>query len=117
MWAEAAYYEAQGEALYTPEEMQDELRRIQEEREEHDAWEDMVQEWIGLRKAMTKQEAPLHQIALEALHIERARLSMNEQKRLANVMRRCGWERVKSHGNFLWQPGTVEESPRAGGTL
>ena len=35
---------------------------------------------------------------------------MPEQKRLANVMRKCGWELKKSDGRRLWMPVPVSAS-------
>ena len=46
LWAEAAHYEAQDEAIFVKDdEMRHALRAAQEEREEYDVWEDAVQEW------------------------------------------------------------------------
>ena len=115
LWAEAAHYEATGEPVYV---QNDAIRRAlcaaQEEREEHDAWEDAVQEWKeNCKAARTKFEdskPSLHEIAFAALNIEKARLNMAEQKRLANVLRKCGFELKKSNGKRWWQLVSLSEA-------
>ena len=108
----AAHYEAQGEAIYVKDDaMRARLRAEQEEREECDAWEGLVQEWIDgrvkLNVAFDEAKVPLHTIAAVALDIEAARFSMAEQKRLANVLRKLGWELKKSDGKRWWRPVPV----------
>jgi hypothetical protein len=108
LWAEAAHYEAQDEPIYVKDDaIRRALRAAQEEREEHDAWEDAVQEWkeklVNANTKFEEAKLSLSWIAYAVLNIEEARFNMAEQKRLANVLRRCGFELKKSDGKRWWQ--------------
>ena len=66
LWAEAAHYEAQGEAIYVKDDaIRRALRAAQEEREERDVWEDAAQEWIEQRMKASSlpKKAPLHEMS------------------------------------------------------
>lgn len=121
LWAEAAHYEAQGEAIHVKDAaLLARLRAAQEEREENDVWEDAVQEWINkcveAKTEFHKTKPSLSDIAFAALKIATAYFSMPEQKRLANVLRKLGWERMKSNGERWWQPVPLSAASASTGT-
>src|SRR5579883_388857 len=109
LWAEAAHFEALGEALELPKHLYDEATAAQLAREEEDEWEGLVLAWLdsnypASKDAFREQRVTLVQVATGTLDIELGRFDSVLQKRLARCMRKSGWTRaVKSNGHWYWE--------------
>jgi predicted P-loop ATPase len=76
----------------------------QEARYEDDAWEEAVDTWLAGRTRVTVLE-----VAKEALHIETPRIGTADQRRIAAVLERLGWQRGKDwKGRFYQRPAHDE---------
>lgn len=65
----------------------------QDRRFEADAWEEAVSNWLANR-----DDATVAEVASGALHIMKDRLGTAEQRRIAAILERLGWERGKRVG-------------------
>ncbi len=64
------------------------IRPRQESRYDVDAWEELIAPYLSERRFVKITE-----VAVEALHLERARIGTSEQRRIASIMERLGWRR------------------------
>jgi predicted P-loop ATPase len=81
------------------------IKPEQDQRYEDDAWGDPVRSWLS---AQIGNEFTMAEIAFGALGLERSRLGMMEQKRIASILQMDGWKKIKSHGRMVWRaPGSV----------
>jgi predicted P-loop ATPase len=76
------------------------IKPEQDKRYEDDAWGDPLREWPA---AQGVSEFTMAEISFGALGLERARLGMIEQKRIAAILQMDGWKKVKSHGRMVWR--------------
>ena len=77
------------------------LQGEQEERYEADIWESDISTWLHGR-----ERATLREVASGAMGIARDRLGTAEQRRLAAIMRRLGWEQRRTAQDRWWEPAT-----------
>ena len=77
----------------------------QEARYEADAWEEAVARYTN-----EKQRTTILEVAREALHIETPKLGTADQRRIAAILERNGWQRAARgpNGERFWEP-----SPRS----
>jgi predicted P-loop ATPase len=73
----------------------------QEARYETDAWQDMIETYLG-----TQTQVTVGQVAKEALFIETARIGTADQRRISAIMERLNWKRqpVDWQGKRWWTP-------------
>jgi hypothetical protein len=117
LWAEAAYWEAQGESIRLPKELWKIAAAEQKAREEFDAWDEVVADWLEAelrdsRNLMGDQyQTRIIDVAKGAIGIETSRLDGRTEKRIARAMKRAGWTRGKrSHGQRYWKLATPAQS-------
>ena len=72
---------------------------VQEERLWVDAWEPKVRAFLLSRGSTT-----LLAVAEEGLGFDTARFGISEQRRLAGVLRQCGWILKRSRQSRVWEP-------------
>jgi Virulence-associated protein E len=112
LWAEAAHWEAQGEAIHPPKGMLDELTHRQSQRLVADEFDTVIHPWLDEHYSteagmFDKKETTLIEVAGSALSLETGRLDAGLQARIAKSMRRAGWEfSRKSNGRRLWKRKT-----------
>ncbi len=73
------------------------IRPEQDARYEADAWEQAIGDWIN-----TVSKTTILQVARDALHIETPKLGTADQRRIAAVLERLGWEAKRSNGVRIW---------------
>jgi predicted P-loop ATPase len=73
------------------------IQPAQDARYEADAWEQAIGDWIH-----TVSKTTILQVARDALHIETPKLGTSDQRRIAAVMERLGWEAKRSNGVRTW---------------
>lgn len=96
----------------------DHIRSEQEARFEADAWESEIERWLkapvrgeaGIVAARTRVQ--VSEIARDALGIATAKIGTAEQRRIARVLDRLGWERVKDSLGRGYVPPRDDESLR-----
>lgn len=91
LWAEAAYYEAQGESITLPQELWDEAAAIQKSRVEHDPWIDILMN-ISAERVNGHFRITPAEIFQEYLLLPKEKWTNALSKRLAAAMRQLGWE-------------------------
>jgi hypothetical protein len=101
LWAEAAEVEASGIALVLPKELWGEASEAQDERRQHDPWDDILTntkgELYATKDGSTKQEWIKLTDLLMRLDIKPDRASPELYKRLKKVMKRLGWTKGKHY--------------------
>jgi hypothetical protein len=102
LFAEAAEVEAKGEPLTLPKELWAEAGVAQEERRQHDPWDDILAGASGVNyrstdDSLTEQEWVKARDLLVQLQIAHDRATPELYKRLKRVMRRLGWESGKHY--------------------
>lgn len=95
LFAEAIVRFKDGENWY---EMPESTLQEQDERRMADAWEEPVAEWL----AVQLQGMSLSTVAREALSINLENFHLPDQKRVAQCMRRAGWEVKHTEFGNLW---------------
>lgn len=91
LWAEACYYEAQGETVWLDDVIIERAAiREQADRVATDPWDDPVAAFIQGRKATG---ARIAEIMETCLFIEKFRQDMRAYRRVASILRRLGWEK------------------------
>jgi len=107
LWAEAAAIESRAVPLLLPEALWSETARLQDERLDHDPWEDLLAAVTGKTKTpdgklyMTGDGRQLEARILSqdlldgALGLARDKMSDVTAKRVSNIMRRLGWDGPK----------------------
>jgi hypothetical protein len=98
LYAEAAAAEAEGFSIVLPRSLWDAAKVEQDERVEHDPWEDELAPKEGeLYPAINgngwEERFPSHRILREWLFIEVSKVTNANYKRLAVVMQKLGWEK------------------------
>jgi predicted P-loop ATPase len=73
----------------------------QEARYEADEWSNLIADYLNNR--LLGETTTIAQIAKEALGLEYSRLGMNEQKRIAAILRKLGWVLKVTNGRRFWQ--------------
>lgn len=115
LWAEAmTLYRADPAPLVWREETLAVMAEHQAERLNQDDWQDAIEQYLRTPAALEAKGLPGAVIALEALNISIDRYGRREQHRIADIMRRLGWQ----SGSFRDSTGTIRrgylpESPRA----
>lgn len=106
LFAEAVALYRKGERWWPDQVFErDHIAPEQELRFEADVWEQAVAEWLPGKAKVT-----LLEVARSALHIETAKLGTADQRRVAAVLERLGWERGKRDGTAgerSWLKGAV----------
>jgi len=101
LWAEAAEVEASGIALKLPEELWGDVSAAQDERRQHDPWDDILANTTGAvcptKDGLTEQEWIKLTELLARLEIKPDRASPETYKRLKKVMKRLGWIKGKHY--------------------
>jgi len=96
LWAEAAEIEAAGIRLVLPRELWEEAREAQDERREHDPWDDILGQVTGHlhRNDRGEEEERISTAELLRVYLEvpPERQRTAEAKRLKQSMRRLGWQ-------------------------
>ncbi len=84
------------------------LQKQQEDRYQKDEWEDMIANWLYTRGST----APLttEEVACDGLSIEKSRIDMICQKRIANALRRLGYKRSQRTVGGVIRRCFIEES-------
>ena len=104
LWAEAAKAEATGESIALPERMWAKARVEQDKRLEHDPWDDILDAAKGeIYKAPDADEERIAScdLLLEYLKIPAERATKEAERKLAQCMRRLGWDgpkKMRIHG-------------------
>ncbi len=107
LWAEAAHYETEGESIRLPETLWNAAREQQEEREEWDAWDGLVADYLAteigaLRNPSVPYRTTLAVVANAALEIKPEKLDSRMQKRVSRAMRRAGWKMTHQVNGKRW---------------
>lgn len=98
LWAEAAKAEATGESIALPERMWAKARVEQDKRLEHDPWDDILDAAKGeIHKAPDADEERIAScdLLLDYLKIPAERATKEAERKLAQCMRRLGWDGPK----------------------
>lgn len=96
LWAEAMHLYKQGEVWHV---LADELHLFEAQQEDRfmsDAWEDHVIQWLDEPEQRVVQEYSMSEIFQGALRVEPVHMRKPEQMRLANILQRLGWRRVRT---------------------
>jgi predicted P-loop ATPase len=110
LWAEAVHREASGERIYSrPSDAAHELIAEAQKRRVHDeAWEGSVNKWLEqpeTKGAIAESRGfPIIDIYTQVFpgaHQEKC--SVPDQRRLAQCLRKAGWERYMSKGKSKWR--------------
>jgi predicted P-loop ATPase len=117
LWAEAAIIEAEGGSLVLPQELWEMAGEVQDERRQHDPWDDMLFSIKGELYAVADEEQEWIRASQVLVHLNIAaeRATTETYKRLRRVMRRLGW--VKGRHYFggqkqergYWRPARQED--------
>ena len=99
LWAEAAAIEAQGVSLVLPEKLWGDATRLQDERRDHDPWEDSLSN-LEKHSCVKKVQGESRVMSSDILDLV-LRLPMEKQtdivaKRMAFCLRRLGWDGPKA---------------------
>ena len=100
LFAEAVVAFKSGEAWWPDKDFErDCIMPEQEARFEADAWEDNIRQYLALEPRVT-----IGRVAQRALSIETSKIGTTEQRRIAAVLIKLGWQREKKdrEGNRWW---------------
>ena len=101
LWAEAAHFEALGESIYMPSDMQQKLTAVQAQREVTDEWDGLIMKWL---ERTQQQNVTLADAMIGALDMKKGALTQSDQRRAGAAMKRLGWVKAKrSHGYNWWE--------------
>jgi predicted P-loop ATPase len=110
LFAEAVHLYRQGVAWWPDKAFErDHIRPEQQARFEGDAWEERIADWLRGRSNVTVGE-----VAIGALDFETKKIGTTDQRRVAAVLQRRGWQRLTNdHGKAAtdsvgrrpWVPG------------
>jgi hypothetical protein len=102
LWAEAAKLEAEGASLTLPSELLDDARAAQDERREHDPWDDLLASACGAvypnDDGGEEERISTDELLKVCLAIPPDRMHNTHTTRLKRTMRRLGWSGPKK----LW---------------
>jgi hypothetical protein len=108
LFAEAVVRYKAGESWW--EVPKDACLEAQEERRVSDAWEDVISEYL-----YGKFEVTTHQICLEALKVDIAKMDQFVQKRVAKIMRLMKWEKDRfregTDRRYVWRSPKYYSEP------
>jgi hypothetical protein len=106
LWAEAAKIEAEGAALTLPRNLLDDARAAQEDRREHDPWDDLLANACGTvypnDDGTEEERISTDELLKTYLAIPPDRMHNTHTTRLKRTMRRLGWSGPKKK----WMGGT-----------
>jgi len=127
IWAEAVAAFHAGETWWLDDDelcraaqVEQELRRIE------DPWEETIAAWLnnptkrhpdGTRMPFELDDGrvTVGQILEHAISKPEERQSKSDQMRVGKILRLLGWEKLKSHGNAVWQPKGTKGDTSSGG--
>jgi len=98
LWAEAAAAEAKGESIVLPKHLWSKARVEQDNRLEHDPWDDILEAVKGeVHKDIDGDEERIasNELLLNHLKIPAERATKEAERKLAQCMRRLGWQGPK----------------------
>ena len=105
LWAEAAYYEAQGEAIFLPPKLMEEAKAAQRKRGDRDEWE-----WPIAKHLVTQERTTILEVASGALQMEKARFDSRAEKQISRCMKKLGWKMTdRSHGKRYWTHPDIQK--------
>lgn len=96
LWAEAMHRYREGEPWHV---LPGELHLFEQQQEDRfmsDAWEDHVLGWLDDPERRTVKDFSMSEIFQGALRIEPVHMRKPEQMRLANILQRMGWKRIRT---------------------
>ena len=95
IWGEAAMREAQGESIVLDKSLWDDARKEQDERTEHDPWEDVLAARAHECAKMygTQQRVASAELLRRILNIDYGQQNSAHGRRLNDAMQRIGWKR------------------------
>lgn len=102
LFAEAVHLFKAGEKWWPDSDFEQEhIKPEQDARFDADAWEEVIGEFLRGRASTTVKE-----VAIDGLHIETPKIGTADQRRIAAIMERLGWARMKKdwQGNRPWSP-------------
>lgn len=85
----------------------------QEQRRQSDEWEQLVSDWL----LGHPQGVQLAQVADEAIGLKADKFNMADQKRIAQAMRRAGWEKKHTQFGKFWYKSSVNGHDPSTGQL
>ena len=95
LWAEAVHRYRQGERWWVlPHELHL-FEAQQEERFEDDAWESLIDGWLGEPEQRLTREYTTADIMMGALSMTPDKIKPPEQKRVGQIMKRLGWKKKR----------------------
>lgn len=106
LWAEVVHIERTYDALMLSSVAEEAALAEQQKREIVDEWEARIRDWIKQnvpQNSRGKTRVRMGQIAVEATGTLISRLDMHAQKRIAKNLRKIGFKKIKSDGNFIWE--------------
>jgi hypothetical protein len=117
LWAEAAEVEATGIELVLPKELWGDATTAQDERRQHDPWDDVLANTSGeiypIKEGTAQEEWIKVTELLIRLDIKPDRASPETYKRLKKVMKRLGWTKGKHYfGTEIQERGYWRPHPR-----
>jgi len=95
LWAEAYHWYQMGVAWHVLPNEVDLFQAEQEDRLEVDSWETLIQDWVEDAGQIQTSAFTLAEIFMGALRMEPAQFRKPEQLRLAQIMQKLNWHRVK----------------------
>lgn len=120
LWAEAVHRFREGEPWWLRGELEESAQAEQEERLEHDEWEDIIGEWLGDREEVSIGDV-LEMLGTRQRGLFEDRPSPSswtpaDQQRVARALRRLGWVRHKpKSGRRVWMRRSPPASPQDSG--
>lgn len=107
---EAAFRVLEGEQHWPTKEEDAALKRVREDHQETDAWDDAIADWLEPKPADFR--FALDDLFLHAVQVDRGRIDKSAQTRAAKALSRLGWERgpqKREDGERVrkWQRKTV----------
>jgi Virulence-associated protein E len=102
LWAEAAVVEKQGGSLVLPRELWAMAAAVQDDRRQHDPWDDFLANVPGMPRPATDGSGELQEWIrlseiLGHLGVTRDRVTSETYKRLSRVMKRLGWRKGRHY--------------------
>lgn len=101
LFAEASYKFKRGDTWW---EMPETAKDVQSSRNRHDAWEDLILEWLTGREGSVR----ISDVLIGALHFDVSKIETRGQNRVGKIMKQLGWTNHRVRG----QTGRVIEWTR-----
>lgn len=93
LWAEAFQLFCDGATWWPADEHKHLFEGQQEDRFEHDVWEEIVEGWL---RGITKDRVLISEIMETALNMQAAQMKPPEQKRVGQIMAHLGWHKMRA---------------------